>query len=183
MSTAKIRIKFYLLSLALAFPILAIQTSSWPKNATISSVLASNIFPIIFIALTLNCIYLYWDFKFSRNYAGDLPEKITKCESVDFEAVSFLATYIVPIVFVDYEKVKNFISAMIVLVIIGLIFTRTRLFYSNPVLSVLGFRLYKITTENGEKSIISATKLSEGNLIRTENLGDGIFYTRGCSND
>lgn len=70
--------------------------------------------------------------------------KVIEIENVEYEHLTFLATYIIPLVCFQLENLRYVVVLIILLVVIGCIHIRTDMFYANPTLALLKFRIYKV---------------------------------------
>lgn len=124
----------------------------------------------------------YWWFVDSLNNAKNLPVEILECESVNYENLSFLATYIIPLVCFPMETDREVFVMFSVIVIIGCIFVKTNLYYTNPSLILLGFNVYRVKTNSQKKFqqgiVIVKGKLNEGESIRYLSLSDNVYFGR-----
>lgn len=128
----------------------------------------------------------YWWFSDSLNNAKNLPVEILKCESVNYENLSFLATYIIPLVCFPMETDREVFVMFSVIVIIGCIFVKTNLYYTNPSLILLGFNVYKVETDSKkifqQGIVIVKGKVSEGESIKYLPLSDNVYFGRKVAN-
>ncbi len=128
----------------------------------------------------------YWWFIDSLDNAKNLPVKILKCESVNYENLSFLATYIIPLVCFPMETDREIFVMFSVIVIIGCIFVKTNLYYTNPSLILLGFNVYKVKTDSKrifqQGIVIVRGKLNEGESIKYLSLSDNVYFGRKIKN-
>ena len=66
-----------------------------------------------------------------------------------------------------------------VLFLIGLIYIKTNLFYTNPTLGVLGFHIYKINTIKQEGIIVIIKgKVKKDDWLFCKHISDNIFYAK-----
>ena len=83
---------------------------------------------------------------------------------IDKEDVSlnFFMTMIIPLLIDDVGTIQGAITFVIIVVLIYRLLERTNLFYANPVLSIIGYRVYSFTfIENaafGEKTCVGIVK-------------------------
>ncbi len=114
------------------------------------------------------------------------PWEIAEIETLSFENLSFLATYIIPLLCFDLDfhldEGRNAIMLLLVLIAIGAIYVKANLYYTNPSLALLGFNIYKITYNSQNKVkkciVITRTKLNEGNKIFAKHIDEEIYYVR-----
>lgn len=123
--------------------------------------------------------YLRFNYTFVKGAALP-PESIKSIKKIDYENLTFLSTYIIPLVCFDLDfnlsADKNFLMLILVLLLIGWIYIKTNIFYTNPTLAVLNFKLYLISTETrSEIVVISRAKLHVGDMIRLNRMDDNIF--------
>lgn len=88
----------------------------------------------------------------------------------DYQYLLFLSTYIIPLVCMDFKNERYCMILFFLLGIIGYISVNMDIYYGNPSLCFLGYRLYqiKVKDENLTKKIrvISKDILQEGDFIR-----------------
>ena len=140
--------------------------------------------PIVLFCLIgfILSIIFYFNFKYRFVKGATLPaEKITHIESLNYENLTFLATYIIPLVCFDLgfhlAVNRNFLMLILVLLLIGWIYVKTNIFYTNPTLAVLNFKIYRVTTEQRSNVVvISRDKLELNDLILPNEMDDKIFF-------
>ncbi len=141
----KLKFQLYILSLWLLFILLFINKVSFPicfeKNFMFIGfyeLLRSNIIPVISILMVFLGFIFYLRFKYIIDGNHSLPEKINKIENVNWEHLTFLTTYIIPFVTFNFNEERNGLIFFLLLLIIGLIYLKTNMFYTNPTLALLG---------------------------------------------
>ncbi|MEX1190821.1 MAG: anti-phage protein KwaA [Brumimicrobium sp.] len=183
------KIGLFFLSLWLLFMLIIIITAEIPLCTASNCefvgwpyLVKNNIIPIFcIVALIIGLISLL-DFRSQMNGTPELSFEITEIENIDYEHLTFLTTYIIPLVCFQFENLRYIITFILILFVIGLIYIRTDLFYANPTLAILGFRIYKISGEfrNGEnrkgKILITKNVLCEKDRIKYFKLDDRIYY-------
>ena len=144
--------------------------------------IVNNIVPLICLVLIFLGIIGYIFFLDSLNNAKELPVEIEKCESVNYENLSFLATYIIPLVCFPMQTGREIFVMFSVIVIIGCIFVKTNLYYTNPSLVLLGFNVYKVTCKSGNAFetgiVIIKGKLNAKDSIKYMSLSDDVYFAR-----
>ena len=86
------------------------------------------------------------------------------------------------VLFTDDENLRYIIVFVILLIVIGSIYIRTDLFYANPTLAILQFKIYRVNGEfrNGEtrnnKILISKDKLCKDDRVKYFKLDERIYY-------
>lgn len=183
-----LKLCFYLISLWILFFMLIIlkaDLSSISNNMTWiiwKSVFVNNIVPCICIILILIGVIGYIFFLDMLNNSKNLPVKIDECESINYENLSFLATYIIPMVCFPMETNREIFVMFSVIIIIGCIFVKTNLYYTNPSLVLLGFNVYTVSCESkkafGSGIVISQGKLKKDDTIKYFSLSDNVYFAR-----
>ncbi|MDR6300630.1 anti-phage protein KwaA [Mesonia maritima] len=191
------KIGLFFLSLWLLFLLIIVITAKIPMCFTddcefigLYQLTTSNIIPIFCLVALIIGLIAFLDFRFQMKGTPELSFKITELENIDYEHLTFLTTYIIPLVCFQFENFRYIITFIVILFVIGLIYIRTDLFYANPTLAILGFRIYKISGEfrNGEKRngkiLITKNTLSVDDRIKYFKLDERIYYaTKIITND
>lgn len=124
----------------------------------------------------------YAYFKDYLKNAKRLPVEIEKCESVNYENLSFLATYVIPLVCFPMKTDREMFVLFAVIVIIGCIFVKTNLYYTNPSLLLMGFNVYSVECKNGgafkNGIVIVRGKLKTNDTIQYMSLSDNVYFVR-----
>jgi len=185
----KRKVGLYILSLWLLFVLIIIITIDIPicfsddcNFVGVSYLLCNNIVPLFsFLALLIG-IVSYIDFKHQIDGTPELTFKITEKKNIDFEHLTFLTTYIIPLVCFQFEEIRYIIVFIILLIVIGLIYIRTDLFFANPTLAILNFKIYLVTGEFRDKKIkhdkilISRDILEKDDIVKYFKLDERIYY-------
>jgi hypothetical protein len=77
-----------------------------------------------------------------RKAAGDY--QLLEVENRDSDVAAYAATYLLPFLTVFSGAWQDVASLAAFIAIIGLVYVRSRLIYVNPVLALLGFRLWRV---------------------------------------
>jgi hypothetical protein len=77
----------------------------------------------------------------------------------------------------DILKLTNLIQWIILIITLGILYTRANLFYVNPTLSLWGYKIYKITdTEDNNFILITKkTSITRNTLINKNDFSGNIF--------
>lgn len=110
--------------------------------------------------------------------AKDGPIKIEELEDKNAEHLVFLATYIIPLVGFSLESPRQMINLGITLALLGAIYIKTDLFYANPTLSLLGFKIFNIRSQGSAAILISKEELEAGDSVNVVRLDKKIFFAR-----
>lgn len=182
------KVKLYIVSLLFLFILIAANQIPVCFRGNCSFVGFNKLLftwpPIILFCLigVLLSIAFYLNFRYRTVKGAGLPgEKISSIESLNYENLTFLATYIIPLVCFDLDfhlsVERNFIMLLLVLILIGWIYVKTNIFYTNPTLAILNFKIYRVTTDKRTQVvIITSEKLEKGDMIMPSLISDNIFY-------
>lgn len=171
----------------LMFMLIVLQTDIPPVEEGINiktciDFIGDNIFSCICLCIILFGLIGYIFFKDVLNSAKNLPVEICECESVNYENLSFLATYIIPLVGFPMKKTEEIFVLFAVIVIIGCIFVRTNLYYTNPSLVLMGFNVYSVKCKNesgfGKGIVIVRGQLDKRDYIKYMSLSDNVYFAR-----
>ena len=185
------KINLYIISLALLFIFIALMTVDipYPFSQSVpvtdySDLLRTNFVALSSLGLLGYCYIAYRYFEFELKGAPEIPLEIRKIESIDYEHLTFLATYVVPLISFDFSSTRQMLVLALLLVVMGIIYVKTDLFYANPSLSLLGYRIFKAdgnfqSDENREGIIL----ICKGNLNVDEKvdyikLDNRIYYVQ-----
>jgi len=138
---------------------------------------------IVLSALLFMIIGAIFYFRFRNIVSGSksIPERVIEIDNLNWEHLTFLSTYLIPLLCFDLDfnldQGRNGVMLILVIVAIGMIYVKTNIFYSNPTLAILGYRIYKISTENRRDIIVlSKDKLKIDDWIRARNIEEDIYF-------
>lgn len=178
------KIQLYIVSLWLLFFLVAIKEFvfiSWYFSLTFQNIkyfLTINAISLIAFILSLLGLFFYARFTYILKGSTKLPKEIKKIEDQSYEHLTFLTTYIIPFLRVKLEG-KDLLVTIMLLIIIGAIFVKTNLFYKNPTLALLGYKLYKVDTEKSNGLIfISKQNLKLGDKVHHISLSDNVYFVK-----
>ena len=169
------------------FLILAVQNindtlaDNQGKYLSVSDVLLNNIFPLCLIVLSLISLSFYLVFTAINSKGGFRnPEKIIKIKNTGVEYLSYLATYIIPFIGLQFDTWNNIVATSFLFLIVGFIYTKTNLLYANPTLALFGYYVSLATFENeeDERIIISKGKIKRNNSYKYKELCDDIYFIK-----
>lgn len=181
-----LKIGMYLLSLWLLFVLIFVNKisidicfqCSLASRKELIEILKNNFLPLICVLCLFFSSFFYFRFKYLINGSAQGPKIITEIQDKGAEHLVFLATYVIPLVGFALENVRQIINLGITLVILGAIYIRTNLFYANPTLSLLGFKIFSAKIEGKEIILISDERLEVGDSINYLPLDHTIYFAK-----
>jgi hypothetical protein len=86
-----------------------------------------------------------------------IPLKIARVRPRDYDAISYIVTYLLPFLGGDFSHAKARVALGVLLIVIGVLYVRANLFYVNPLLSLVGYRLFELET-SGNRVLVMLTR-------------------------
>lgn len=141
---------------------------------------------VVAISLFFMALAFFFYLRFNHQIiegATNLPVQVTKIENCNYETITFLATYIIPLVCFDLDfnldENRNLLMLFCVLILIGWIYLKTNMFYTNPTLALMGFQIYKINTLKQEEIIVIVKgKAKKDDWLYCKHISDNIYYAK-----
>lgn len=183
------KFEFYILSLFLLFFIIFIIKVPCDFSVESQFIGFKSLFTthliIVICLLGITCGIITF-LRFKGNFESGttlLPMKVVKITDINFESVTFLATYIVPLACIDLDKERSCLMLVTILILIGWIYIKTNLFYTNPTLAIWGYHIYKITSENSHENkedviILVRKKVVKGDTLKLKEIDNEIFLAK-----
>lgn len=184
------KFELYILSLwLLFFLVIVVTVDVGVFDATTGAFLGwlalvqSNTIPLIVLVFLVAGGVYYFRFDYRISGSTSIPVKVTSVSDLTYEHLTFLTTYIIPLVCIDLTKERYVVVMIVLLAVIGVIYVKTDKFYANPSLSLLGFRLYKATVQKRtgdevEAVLITKSRIAEGSMIKYLQLDDRVFFSK-----
>jgi hypothetical protein len=190
MTNVRRKVDLYILSLGLLFIFFFIIAAKPPDFFSFKvaenwkNLVLCNPLPVISILGLLYCLFAYKRFDFDLKGANEIPFEVKKLENINYEHLTFLATYVVPLISFDFGSGRQIIVLALLLVVMGVIYIKTDLFYANPSLALLGFHIYRANGhfKTGERegiTLICRERLAENQKVSYIRLDERIYYVRG----
>ena len=142
----------------------------------------NNIVPLFLVSLAV-LLVLYFVIYFSKGIKphGTPLFTIKEIKPQHKEYVTYLGTYILPFIALKSNSIFDIIAVALMFITIGIIYSKTKLIFTNPTLIFFGFDIYEVTDENGNTyDCISKNKLQTGDKVTGKKLGDNIFIIAKC---
>lgn len=186
-----LKFNLYILSLSLLFLFISIITvEGIPINEDHTTpkphLNLKNFETLASIAALIYCLFSYRHFRHKLAGSPDMPFRIKKIESINYEHLTFLATYVVPLVSFDFESGRQMIVLSLLLITMGIMYVKTNLFYANPALALLGFHIYRASAQfkielRDDIVIISRDELTQNTEVAHIKLDDNVYYAKKLS--
>lgn len=181
------KIQLYIISIWFLFFILFCIKINFPicygdncKFIGFYSLVKLNIVSIVCLLFLIVGLYYYLNFNHDIESGAPItPKQITKIENINSETLSFLASYIIPLACLDMDKSRSLLLLFFLLLLIGWIYVKTNLFYTNPTLAIMGFKVYKIDTINSSGIIIiTKQQLIINDWVLLRKVNENVFFAK-----
>lgn len=187
-----LKIQMYLISLWLLFVLIIpitirivsceeiLEAGGWLEAAGI--ICRQNFLPLICVFMALLGFVLFRLLEYRWNGTRHLPVKVISVENENFEYLTFLTTYIIPLVCINLDEVRYVFVLFILLIIIGIIFVRSDFYLGNPTLALMNYKLYRIhyimNDGEQERMIITRDKIRAGDYVEAIPFDQHAWYVR-----
>lgn len=189
MTDIRRKIDLYILSLGLLFVFFIVISLKVPDSFCFERVecwwllVVSNPLSLVSILALMYCAFAYAKFNSDLSGAGELPFKINKLKNINYEHLTFLATYVVLLISFDFNSGRQMMVLALLFLVMGVIYIKTDLFYANPALALLGFHIYLANGEFKESNrdditLICRGRLQVGQRVAYIRLDERIYYVR-----
>jgi len=179
------KFELYMISLWLLFVLMIVVKVDLPiclgancQYIGTKALIEKNILPAISLILIAVVAICYFRFKYRTQANVGLPVTARNVEDLSYEHLTFLTTYIVPLICFNLDNARYIVALFILLIVIGQIYIKTDKFYANPTLAILGFRLYKIEIEGISKVLITTDRIIESDKIVFTTIDDKFVSGR-----
>lgn len=185
------KFELYILSLWFLFVLIIVVTIDipicWEAECAfigMSKLLQKNIVPLIAFLFVLSGVLYYLRFNYKIAGGASIPVHIREVEDINYEHLTFLTTYIIPLICFNLDSLRYLIALALLLVVIGVMYVRTDKFYANPTLAILGFRLYSAvlvrrTGVEVKVTLITKDRLKNGDQIQFLELDERVYFAKG----
>ena len=143
-------------------------------------IILNNLWVIFFIFLIMFSYITYKKFIGELNTTSKIPQKFSNIKNIDFNHLTFIATYILPLLAFKLDTVKDIIFLFMLLFFIGAIYIKTNLYYLSPVFVLFGLKIFSANDENNNECILitKRDKLLSNETLPYTDMGDIYFIKK-----
>ena len=128
-------------------------------------------------------VFLYIFFRFLVSFGGNGGFTIKEINEDKEAGLSFFLTLIVPLLIGNLNEWQNAIAFVLVFLIIFILLMKTDLFYANPVLTLLGYHVYKLSFNDNSDIVqpcivVSAVKITREHTIEYKNITEAVIFSK-----
>lgn len=191
MYTTWMKFQMYLSSLWLLFLMLIVINVDIPidfsddaKFIGVLPLVNRNIVPVIGIIMLMISTIFVKTFNYKVSSGTQEYFVIKKIKNKNYEHLTFLTTYIIPLICFDLSKFRYTLVLLMLLVVIGMIYVQTDIYYANPTLAILGFHLYEVDVELRDEKVhegcilITRDKINVYSNLEFLQIDDEIFFVK-----
>ena len=186
---SRLKIEFYILSLRILFVLAFVLTVDIPisfapeaKFIGVWPLIKRNWVAIISLLMVLVSWIISLKLKHGFKGVNNPPVEIVSVKNENYEYLTFLTTYIIPLICINLEETRYIIVLVILLTIIGKIFIKMDLYLGNPTLALLGYHLYRIEATGVSATdgilVISQDELTPGVSIKWIKIADSVWVAK-----
>ncbi len=185
--------RFYFVSLSPLFILLSFKTIGLHFQNNIQSKHISHLIELIspYVAKFLPATFFFlallgiglsylteWEWRGTFNP----PFEVEEITSQSYEYLTFLTAIIIPLCCFSFTQIWDVVVFVLLIVLIGLIFSRMDLYFSNPTLAILRYKLYSITVNNhnelGRIIVITKDSLKKGSKIIWLKIDENVWIVK-----
>lgn len=163
-----------------------VTKNSEKENLTMLLFIKVNMSLLLVIAVCtlwiIFSVYFYIRFKAFLYTDSKGGYDISVCKEDSEASLNFFLTLIVPLVIDNVSTWQGATVFFIILFLICVLLFKTKLFYANPILSILGYHVYEfkfISNANEKEVCIGIGKMKKNDTIKFEKISDNVYYVRG----
>ena len=145
-----------------------------------------------FIVFIISLIWIIWAivvyFGFdgvSRTRFDSYGERIVFTDDKRDAGASFMVSFILPLLIDDINTLRGFLVFFLLLIMVIVLLIKSKMFYQNPVLTILGYSVFEFRFQNPfediknkEKTYIGITKgnsITDQKIIKRKYIADDVF--------
>lgn len=108
--------------------------------------------------------------------------------NINHELIGVLSAVVLPFLTVNFDTANEVFASIFMLIVIGVISTRSTIYYKNPVLAILYLKIYQIEIEHKDLknnltvNVISFHALTKDDSLYLKEMGEGVYYAKKTSN-
>lgn len=128
----------------------------------------------------VSSLLLTWAY-FSYMLRGVVEQKkVTHFEKRDSEVMGYIASYLIPFVAFQLGNWQQLVALSVFIVVLLVIYVHSNMIYINPMLNIVGYRLYEIEVEQSKRThyYIARKPLERNREIRFVLLSDDIYLEK-----
>lgn len=128
------------------------------------------------------CFLIFGAFRYTDKKTGFTVKNVTEQEDA---GLNFFMTLVLPLLIDDIASIQGALSFLVIVIMILILLSKTNLFYANPILSILGYRIYEFHFDNNsdfsDEIIIGIAhgKIQDHQCIEYKKINEKVLYVKG----
>lgn len=134
----------------------------------------------VFIGIALLSLILLWLFLRTGKKLAPHSIRVQTAQVRDAEAISYIVTYFLPFLGISRDNWADAIALLLVYAVVAVIYVNSNLIYINPVLNVIGYRLFEVVSGDGKASALITRRdyMPPGIELSVISLGNYVLLER-----
>lgn len=121
----------------------------------------------------LPCVFSYAKLKLT-----DQKLEVATTQVRDGDALAYVATYIVPFAAMNGANTRDRWAIVLFVVLVAILYVRSQLFYVNPLLALVGYRLFQVVTKHDASVVLISRQhfIRSHTTIAVRRLNDYVYW-------
>lgn len=149
--------------------------SAYSPLGVILAVILWNGYSIVLIGVSLGSIVLLVSFLHGLKRSEPKRVQVQQLQRRDEQIVSYIVTYAIPFLAVPFESGQMAFGLVLFFVLIWFLQVRLDLLHINPILSVLRYHMYEVTTSGVTQILLCKRRLGPDSVVYAARVGDTIL--------
>jgi hypothetical protein len=109
------------------------------------------------------------------------PLRVDSAQVRDGDALAYIATYLVPFAAIAASTARERGALGLFVLLVAILYIRSELFYINPMLALVGYRLFQVVTPAGASVVLLSRRrfLRSGIDVSARRLSDHVYCEAG----
>lgn len=144
---------------------------------------AQSAFMVSIVLFFISCILVgFLKFRSKSKFELHGVRVTSNPTNINHELIGILSSVVLPFLTVNFTTPKECYASIFMLLIIGIITINSSIYYKNPVLVLLKFKIYQIEVEHTKLkenkiiNIISFKTIKKDDSLYLKEIGEEVFY-------
>lgn len=112
--------------------------------------------------------------KIAKNLAPSFVT-IKKLPGGSQDTVAYLITYLVPFIGFKFTDLNGAVANAIIFLMIGFLYVQSNMVYLNPVLSLMGYKINKVSVDGVEKLMLAKADIKDQTRVKVVAISRGVY--------
>ena len=130
---------------------------------------------IIFLALALAGVMATIGFLSVARSMSPTSMTPKVIDSQGQETLAYLVTYLIPFIGFQFTSIPNVIANAALFIVIGFLYIQSNMIYLNPTLSLMGYKVYRISVSGKDKLMLAKSSIKSETRQRVIAISEGIY--------